>query len=186
MSPSAVTLVVMLHTPAASGTTTGTVTAILETPETVAIAMRTAHSLGHTERVDSYITVIGQAREAAAASVLPMWTLDRAEVHLAPHHDPTIPQPHVHLTISGVTPTQRHTAEAWAAAAHERFQASLRRALGYPALVDQPHPPGWEIRALVPRLGSIGRHRCLPPSNTVLYPADTAAPRVSPPVQRTA
>lgn len=172
----------MLHTPI----TSGTVTVILETPETVAIAMRDAHSLRSAERLHSYVETIGRARDAAAASVPPLWTLDHAEVHLAPLHEPTIPQPHVHLAVTGVTSTQCAIVEAWAASAHERFQASLRRALGYPGLVDQPHPPGWEIRALVPRLGSVGRHRCLPPSNTVLYPADTAAPRVRPPARQTA
>ncbi|OQO88995.1 hypothetical protein B1813_22855 [Saccharomonospora piscinae] len=164
----------MLHTPSTSG---GTVTAIFEAPETVAIALRSAHTLGNSELVGLYLDALRDAQDAAAGSVLPQWTVQHTELHLAPQHDPTIPQPHVHLQLGGID--HGSLIQPWAISAHERFQSELRRRVPG-SLVDQPHPPGWEIRALLPKLGSIGRHRCLPPSAAVVYPADLATPRSAP------
>ena len=168
-----VTLGGMLHPP----TTSAATMAILGVPETVTYALRSAHSTGNIEMVDLYLRALSEARDAAVGSVLGAWTVRQAELHMAPGHDPTIPQPHVHLAIEGIT--SAGLAQAWAVSAHERFQSVLRRALPG-ALVETATPCGWEIRALLPMVGRIGRHRCLPPSSSVIYPADLAAPRIAP------
>lgn len=174
----------MLHPPSTpSNAVTDTVTVIFETPETVALALRSAHSLGNTELVDLYLQALHEAHAAAVDSVRPRWTVQQSELHMAPRHDPSIPQPHVHVSVSGIE--HPDVARAWALAAHERFQGALRRGLPG-ALVDQPGGVGWEIKALVPMRGRIGRHLCLPPSPTVLYPADLAAPRTPPAATRIA
>lgn len=134
---------------------------VLEAPESVALLLYSAKTVGDAGLVSLVMSALESAAAAASGTVGRHYAVRGTESHLAVLQDETFPRPHAHVLVRDRV--ERSMFEGWVRYAHARYQAELQVRLydgGVGITREYPSPHGWEITAAIPQLGKVPRLRC--------------------------